>query len=176
MAFHLPDFITIRTTRFPDRGLLYYNEGGRTVTLGEQSAFSTLVKIEVERATSNANQVHLRFSNSNRYWSKSANSNVIVAELKQPVEDTTDPSCTLFQAVRPGQEADVFNLTHVQTGQRLYLNSANWGLVVQSWGQDNLRFVDWSTLVKLPAHVAFKGDNDRYCYLFLSSSNDTQRK
>ncbi|XP_047958971.1 uncharacterized protein LOC125204364 isoform X2 [Salvia hispanica] len=162
MAFHLPDFITIRTTRFPDRGLLYYNEGGRTVTLGEQSAFSTLVKIEVERATSNANQVHLRFSNSNRYWSKSANSNVIVAELKQPVEDTTDPSCTLFQAVRPGQEADVFNLTHVQTGQRLYLNSANWGLVVQSWGQDNLRFVDWSTLVKLPAHVAFKGDNDSF--------------
>ncbi|KAL1551585.1 hypothetical protein AAHA92_19407 [Salvia divinorum] len=166
MAFMLPKFIAIRTTSYPDRGHLYYNESGSSVTLGEQSVFSTLVKIEVELAKSNSNYVHLRFSNSNRYWSKRANSNVIVAELKQPVEDTKEPSCTLFQPVQAaGQAAGVFYLSHVPTGGRLLVDMANWGVFMEVNPPDSyghLTYVDWSTLVKLPAHVAFKGDNGSF--------------
>ncbi|KAG6428952.1 hypothetical protein SASPL_106991 [Salvia splendens] len=188
MAFNLPRFIAIRTTNYSDRGHFYYNEGGSTVTLGEQSVFSTLVKIEVERATGNANYVHLRFCHSNRYWSKSATSNVIIAESKQPVEDTKDPSCTLFQAVQAaGQAAGVFYLNHVPTGGRLLVdNNKTWGLYTEvnppaAYGF--LTFVDWSTLVKLPAHVAFKGDNgsflrgmpwDGYNYLQFSSNDPNE--
>ncbi|XP_047959352.1 uncharacterized protein LOC125204688 [Salvia hispanica] len=166
MGFMLPDFIAIKTISYPSRGHLHYNEKERSVTLGEQSVFSTLVKIDVERATSNANYVHLRFSNSNKYWSKRANNNVVVAELKQPVEDTKDPSCTLFQPFQaPGLAASVFYLNHVPTGGRVMVDVANWGLSVQvgaSVTQGHLTYVDWSTLVKLPAHVAFKGNNGRY--------------
>ncbi|XP_042048282.1 uncharacterized protein LOC121794263 [Salvia splendens] len=167
MAFNLPRFIAITTTSYPDKGHFYYNEGGSTVTLGEQSVFSTLAKIEVERATGNANYVHLRFCYSNRYWSKSATSNVIIAESKQPVEDTKDPSCTLFQAVQAADEAaGVFYLNHVPTGGRLLVdNIETWGLYTEVNPPDtygHLNYVDWSTLVKLPAHLTFKGDNNSY--------------
>ncbi|XP_047963978.1 uncharacterized protein LOC125208415 [Salvia hispanica] len=167
MAFNLPRFIAIRTTTFPGHGHLYYNESGSSVSLGESSVFSTLVKIEVERATSNANFVHLRFCHSNRYWSRRANSNVIIAELNKPVEDTKDPSCTLFQPLQvSGQPAGVFFFNHVPTGGRLWVDDmANWGVFVwenpPAW-PGHLTFVDWSTLVKLPGHVAFRGDNNRY--------------
>ncbi|KAG6428926.1 hypothetical protein SASPL_106965 [Salvia splendens] len=184
MAFNLPRFIAITTTSYPDKGHFYYNEGGSTVTLGEQSVFSTLVKIEVERATGNPNYVHLRFCHSNRYWSKSATRNVIIAESKQPVEDTKDPSCTLFQAVQADDEpAGVFYLNYVPTGGRLLVdNIETWGLFTEvnppnTYG--HLNYVDWSTLVKLPAHVAFKGDNGRFLkgmpwdgYNYLQFSSD----
>ncbi|XP_047959368.1 uncharacterized protein LOC125204701 [Salvia hispanica] len=165
MAFNLPRFIAIRTIGYPDRGHLYYNERARVVELGEQSVFSTLVKIEVERATSNANYVHLRFCHSNRYWSQRVNGNGIVAELKEPVEDTTNRSCTLFEAVQaPGKPAGEFYLNHVQTGGRLFIDPQYWGVfvVVNASSYNFLTFVDWNTLVKLPGHVAFKGDNDRF--------------
>ncbi|XP_042048276.1 uncharacterized protein LOC121794257 isoform X2 [Salvia splendens] len=187
VAFMLPKFITIKTTSYPDRGHLYYNERQSLVNLGEENVSSTLVKIEVERATSNTNYVHLRFSNSNRYWSRRANSTVIVAESKQPVEDRTDPSCTLFQPVQAaGEVAGVFYLNHVPTGGRLLVDNTNWGVYVEvnvpdSYG--HLTYVDWSTLVKLPAHVAFKGDNnsflrgvsqDGYNYLQFSSNDPNE--
>ncbi|XP_047959194.1 uncharacterized protein LOC125204547 [Salvia hispanica] len=165
MAFNLPRFIAIRTIGYPDRGHLYYNERARVVELGEQSVFSTLVKIEVERATSNANYVHLRFCHSNRYWSQRVNGNGIVAELREPVEDTTNPSCTLFEAVQaPRRPAGQFYLNHVQTGGRLLIDPQYWGIFVQlnALSYNFLTFVDWSTLVKLPGHVAFKGDNGSF--------------
>ncbi|KAL1551588.1 hypothetical protein AAHA92_19410 [Salvia divinorum] len=168
MAIMLPKLITIKTTSYPDKGFLYYNEKGSSVNLGEQSVFSTLVKIEVERAKSNNNYVHLRFSNSNRYWSKRADSNVIIAKSRQPVEDTTDPSCTLFQPVQvTGAAAGVFYLNYVPTGGRLLIDSSKtiWGVFVKVKPPEDygyLTFVDWSALVKLPGHVAFKGDNGRF--------------
>ncbi|KAG6428950.1 hypothetical protein SASPL_106989 [Salvia splendens] len=179
MAFMLPKLIAIKTASYPDKGHLYYNESASVVGLGEQSVFSTLVKIEVEQAASNPNYVHLRFSNFNRYWSQRANGNGIVAELKKPVEDTTDPSCTLFEVV---QAAGEFYLNHVQTGGRLLVDTEYWGVFVQVNALDSydfLTFVDWSTLVKLPAHVAFKGDNGRFLegrswdgYNYLQFSSD----
>ncbi|XP_042054674.1 uncharacterized protein LOC121799381 [Salvia splendens] len=185
MAFMLPKLIAIKTASYPDKGHLYFNESGSgsSVTIGEQSVFSTLVKIEVEQATSNPNYVHLRFSNFNRYWSQRANGNGIVAELKQPVEDTTDPSCTLFEVVQaPGEAAGAFYFNHVQTGGRLLVDTEYWGVFVQVNALDSydfLTFVDWSTLVKLPAHVAFKGDNGRFLegrswdgYNYLQFSSD----
>ncbi|XP_047957499.1 uncharacterized protein LOC125203231 isoform X2 [Salvia hispanica] len=164
VAFMLPKFIAIKTTSYPDRGHLYYNERQSSVNLGEENVSSTLVKIEVERATSNTNYVHLRFSNSNRYWSLRANSNVIVAESKQPVEDTTNPSCTLFQLVQAaGEVAGVFYLNHVPTGGRLLVDNKNWGVYVEVNAPDSyglLTYVDWSTLgivgFMLPKFIAIK--------------------
>ncbi|XP_047958324.1 uncharacterized protein LOC125203862 isoform X2 [Salvia hispanica] len=165
MGVMLPDCIAIQETYDTSRCYLYYNEKERLVYAGEQSVFSTLVKIEVERATRNPNYVHLRFSNFNRYWSKRENSNVVVAESKQPVEDIKDPSCTLFQPVQaPGREAGLFSLNHVPTGQRVSVAFRTWDVYVRENPPDCvsiLTYVDWSTLVKLPARVAFKGDNGR---------------
>ncbi|XP_047957459.1 uncharacterized protein LOC125203196 [Salvia hispanica] len=169
MRFTLPDSIAIKTISYPSRGHIYYNEKKKSVYLGEQSVFSTLVKIEVERATTNPKYVHLRFSHSNRYWSEGESSSVIVANSKQPEEDVTEPSCTLFQPFQaPGQAAGVFYLAHVRTGGCLKVNLATrvgLGVFVSLFPTDSsnyLTYVDWSTLVKLPAHVAFKGDNGRY--------------
>ncbi|XP_042054551.1 uncharacterized protein LOC121799296 [Salvia splendens] len=131
----LPDSIAIKTISNPSRGHSYYNEKERSVTLGEQSVFSTLVKIEVERATiRNPKYVHLRFSNSNRYWSKRDNCNVVVAESKQPKEDVTEPSCRLFQA--PGEPPNTFYLVHVPTSGCLLVNLASCfgGAVLAGYG------------------------------------------
>ncbi|XP_042048244.1 uncharacterized protein LOC121794231 [Salvia splendens] len=167
MVFMLPRFIAIRSTRYPDKGHLYYDEKQSTVHIGEESVFSTLVKIEVERATSNTNYVHLRFSNSNRYWSKRVGGNGIDAVSKKPEEDIKEPSCTLFQPVEVSGEGEgVFQLIYVPTGHRVLVDPEYWGIFVveenpSSW-YGSLKYVDWSTLVKLPPHVAFKGDNGRY--------------
>lgn len=74
--------------------------------------FSTLVKIEAEQQAAT--------STFNRYWARNADK-FIVAESNQPEEDTTKPSCTLFEAVKV-DDNDVFYLTHVQSGGRVLID------------------------------------------------------
>ncbi|XP_047959386.1 uncharacterized protein LOC125204713 [Salvia hispanica] len=166
MGFMLPRFIAIRPTYYPLAGHFYYDDKASVVNLGERSVFSTLVKIEVERATSNTNYVHLRFSHSNRYWSMRVGGNGIDAVSKKPEENTKNPSCTLFQPVhRFGAAEGMFDLIYVPTGHRVLVDARNWGIVIAGNTLDlfgNFSYVDWSTLVKLPPHVTFKGDNGRY--------------
>ncbi|XP_042035013.1 uncharacterized protein LOC121781333 [Salvia splendens] len=156
----LPRLVVFNVPKAGTNTYVYRKDDGSVVD-GENDKFSELVKIEVERSKTNNERIHLRFSHKNRYWQKNASDDSIVAVSNKPEEDTTKASCTLFEPVQ--QSDNVVYLTHIQTGWRVMLNNSTGGFYVDknSVGAP-LGFVDWDTLVKLPKHVAFLGDNGRY--------------
>ena len=126
-----------------------------------ENVFSTLIKIEAERTTTNNAYVHLRFCNTNRYWQRNTGNDAIVAQSNKPNEDMSDRSCTLFEAIMTGP--DTFYLTHIQTGWRVVILSNAFQLSRVSLGYAGLlKFMNWDSLVHVPSHVAFQGFNDSY--------------
>ncbi|KAG6425881.1 hypothetical protein SASPL_110089 [Salvia splendens] len=165
----LPRFIVIKSKAYSDKGNVHFKSDGRSVVVGEEDVLSTPVKIEVERSTTNAKYVNLRFVYFNRYWQRKENDKFIVAESDQPEEDVTNSSCTLFEPVKVDDNG-VFYLSHVQSGGRLSVDGQTMALYVdeQKNGDEEkgyLTFVDWNTLVKMPGSVAFKGSNGKYIML-----------
>ncbi|XP_047962103.1 uncharacterized protein LOC125206933 [Salvia hispanica] len=143
------------------------DEASKSIVMATQSLFSEKVKIEVEASTIDERYVHLRFSSSNRYWRRNPDNNLIVAESTKPVDDLTDPSSTLFEQISASKT--LFYLRHVQTGHRVVgdasgsPDSTPFHVAPDAGQYDGLlNFVNWSTLVKLPSHVAFKGFNGSY--------------
>ncbi|KAH6773451.1 hypothetical protein C2S51_011855 [Perilla frutescens var. frutescens] len=180
----LPRFIVIKP-RFQNISCISYKDEyggvpGSVVNVGE-GVFSTLVKIEVEPATTHDNYVHLRFCHSNNYIGRGVSSGV-VAQWKQPEEDISNVRCTLFEATSADGNAGAFRFTHVQSGWLMQLNASTDRVVLMAsiYPSDGyFDIVDWDTLVKLPAHVAFKGDNGKYLKAYYTgvtylhfSSND----
>ncbi|KAG6398060.1 hypothetical protein SASPL_139510 [Salvia splendens] len=127
---------------------------------GGDSVFNPLVKIAVEKATVNNNYVHLRFTYNNKYWQRSKDNYNLVAVSNQPVEDTTDPFCTLFE---PTVTSGHVKFTHVQSGLSVQSSYApnNLGLS-KDYGYGSFGMTDWDALVKMPKHIALKGDNGMY--------------
>ncbi|XP_057788216.1 uncharacterized protein LOC131005324 [Salvia miltiorrhiza] len=166
----LPMYIVMNVPKAATNTYLYRKDDDGSVVDGEDSMFSPLVKIGVQQAAVNTKYVHLLFCYSNRYWQKSYDNNTIVAVSTKPEEDTTKPSCTLFE---PTLQADTLYLTHVQTGWRVMMNNSTKGFYVDpnSVGAP-LGFVDWDTLVKLPEHLAFKGDNGKYLKAFYTENHN----
>ncbi|XP_057796720.1 uncharacterized protein LOC131012739 [Salvia miltiorrhiza] len=168
----IPRFIVVKSKVYSDKGNAYFKAdgtGGGSVLLGEADVFSTVAKIEAERSTSSNSYINLRFCYSNRYWARKANSNLIVADSDQPDEDTTKPTCTLFEPVKVD---DFFYLIHVQSGGHLLMDTATLAFYVESnpiSEQAYLTFVDWNSLVKLPPRIAIKGDNEKYIKNFNGS-------
>ncbi|KAG6398026.1 hypothetical protein SASPL_139476 [Salvia splendens] len=173
MSEKLTRFIVITFTHFSGGRCAVRDEVSKSVVMGTQSKFSERAKIEVEPSSINERYVHLRFSSSNRYWQRNPDNNLIVAESIKPVEHLTDPSSTLFEQLSSDKyiSKKVFFLRHVQTGHRVVGDADAAGspdpipLHVAPNAQDDeglLEFVNWSTLVKLPSHVAFKGFNQSY--------------
>ncbi|KAF2290323.1 hypothetical protein GH714_010667 [Hevea brasiliensis] len=170
MAHQLERFIVIKSV-FSGQHAYRMNET-EAVACSEVSVFSPLVKIEVETAKINSKYVHLRFCRSNRYWAKTANDVWMIASSKQPVEETSNRSCTLFEP-SIGKDGHHY-LRHVQTGRRVrtsYRNEVSdksYRVFVDDIdGGDStpwyaFTFVDWETIVKLPKQVIFKGDNGKY--------------
>ncbi|KAL1538271.1 hypothetical protein AAHA92_27033 [Salvia divinorum] len=155
----LPRHVVFNVPRAATNTYLYRKDDGSVVD-GKDDMFSELVKIEIERSKSDDKRVHLRFSHKNRYWRKNAGDDSIVALSNKPEEDTKKASCTLFEVI---QESDVLYFTHVQTGWRVMMNNSTSAFyVVKNSTGAALGFVDWDTLVKLPKHVAFLGDNGKY--------------
>ncbi|KAH6795836.1 hypothetical protein C2S51_036822 [Perilla frutescens var. frutescens] len=172
----LPRFIVIKSYYDTDKGYVYYKVdegegvGTGSAVLGEdETVFSTLVKIEVEPASSGDDSkfVNLRFCHSNKYWAKKVNDKWIVAQSKQPEEDTSKSSSTLFELHwnADSDKAGVFYFTHVQSGGRVRIDDSTKAVYVDSKsvpGDGYLTYVDWDTLVNMPQHVAFKGDNGKF--------------
>ncbi|KAG6398052.1 hypothetical protein SASPL_139502 [Salvia splendens] len=127
---------------------------------GGDSVFSPLVKIAVEKVTVNNNYVHLRFTYNNKYWQRSKDNYNLVAVSNQPVEDTTDPFCTLFE---PSVTSGHVKFTHVQSGLSVQSTYAPNNLCLsKDYGFGNFGMTDWDALVKMPKHIALKGDNGMY--------------
>ncbi|KAL1538266.1 hypothetical protein AAHA92_27030 [Salvia divinorum] len=155
----LPRHVVLNVPKAGTNTYIYREDDGSVVD-GNNDMFSEFVKIEIERSKTDNIRVHLRFTYNNRYWQKDADDDSIVAVSTKPEEDTTKPSCTLFE---PSQQSDALYFTHVQTGWRVMLNNSTQEFYVdQNSVGAPLEFVDWDTLVKLPKHVAFKGDNGAY--------------
>ncbi|XP_047961718.1 uncharacterized protein LOC125206511 [Salvia hispanica] len=165
LAATLPKLVVIKSKAYSDKGNAYFKADGGSVLLGEDNVFSTLVKIEVERSPTHTNYVNIRFGYFNRYWQRKENDKFIVAKSDQPEEDVTKTSCTLFEPVEVNSNC-VFYLRHVQSGGRVSVDGSSKAFYLsENSGDDDksyLTFVDWNTLVKLPAKVAFKGDNGKY--------------
>ncbi|KAG6398022.1 hypothetical protein SASPL_139472 [Salvia splendens] len=169
MSEKLTRFIVITSFHFSGRCAVR-DEVSKSVVMGTQSVFSERAKIEVEPSSINDSYFHLRFSSSNRYWRRNPDDNLIVAESIKPVDDLTDPSSTLFEEISTDKHTStVFFLRHVQTGHRVVGDASGspdpTPFHVAPNAQDEegiLVFVNWSSLVKLPSHVAFKGFNQSY--------------
>lgn len=164
MAAALPSLIVLKSYYQSDKGYANY-KSDNSVVLGEDDVFSTLAKIALEPATSDSRYVNLRFAYSNGYWARDANDTFIVAASKQADEDITKTSCTLFEPMNVDATNQVFYLKHVQSGGRLAVNNDSAAFYVDDTSGSvdaNLIYADWESFVKLPAHVAFKGDNGMY--------------
>ncbi|XP_057807822.1 uncharacterized protein LOC131022389 [Salvia miltiorrhiza] len=175
MAAELPNFIVLRAT-VQQRYVSHFKESGPPgwnftgwVSASELNIFSPLAQIQVEQAKIDARYVHFRFVHTNKYWAKANNATQIIAVADQPVEDLSNPACTLFEPIiTPGSTNLALN--HVQTDRRIdvvghgippihfLLQRAPAGTV----GTVHFQFIDWDTLITLPRHVAFKGHDGRY--------------
>ncbi|KAG6383121.1 hypothetical protein SASPL_157131 [Salvia splendens] len=164
----LPNAVVLNVPTSATNTYLYRKDDG-SVANGGDNMFSPMVKIEIEQATAGDKYVHLRFSYYNKYWQKSADNNSIVAVSNKPEEDVTMASCTLFE---PSLQSDELYLTHVQSGWRVMMDNSTKGFYIDkdSVGA-TLGFVDWGTLVKMPPHIAVKGDNGHYLKAFIDKSN-----
>ena len=92
----LPNSIVLYVPSVEKNPFVYCKDDG-TMGDGIGSMSDPAVMVAVEQSAADSRYVSLRFTNNNKYWQKSASDNSIMAVSSQKVEDTTDPSCTLFQ-------------------------------------------------------------------------------
>lgn len=151
-------------------GCVRYVDESQVLWDREGSVFDPLAKIVIEKPKDDntPNVVHLRFGYSNRYWARD-NGDWIVGS-KDPKEDKSNPACTLFYLApfppTPSRQEPWFSIQHLQSrgyvniytsSSRIYVDPNPSNMTATQW-----LYTDWETLVKIPAHVAFKGDNGKY--------------
>ncbi|XP_047962111.1 uncharacterized protein LOC125206941 [Salvia hispanica] len=176
MASNLPRFIRLMVEgeTYYATFAMYKGEADGIVSCIRDDVLSPYAKIEVEPALVDEKYVHLRYTRTNKYWSRN-NDGLLVAENTMPEEDTTRSSCTLFEPTTPDQDG-VFELIHVPTQYivRADGDQPRFSIRDPPSSSTRFRYVDWETLLKLPTEcaVAFKGDNGKY--LQLHSKDDVQ--
>lgn len=112
-----PKFVVIRW-KGEDRSAMAYkgDVGFPGSVFDDQSAgvWNPMAKVEIEPSKiDGARYFNMRFCHSNKYWA--CQGGLVSAVSNQPVEDTSDPSCTLFE--QSGHDGDGgFDLVHVQSG------------------------------------------------------------
>ncbi|KAA8544871.1 hypothetical protein F0562_019734 [Nyssa sinensis] len=131
---------------------------------------SPYAKYEVEMAKSGRGLVNIRCCYNNKYWvRRPQNPYWIVAEADEPEEDISKWSCTLFDPICV--DATTIRFRHVQLGHYtclwrtgdMYDSCLFAGSNVPDRDQcDVCTIIDWESLLILPKHVAFKGDNGYY--------------
>ncbi|KAL8458435.1 hypothetical protein ACS0TY_036086 [Phlomoides rotata] len=170
----VPESIVIKPMSRSSGGYGYFGNQN-FVRCNENSIFSELARLDIERSKEDHRFIHIRFRHTNKYWSRRGpgeNNHWIVAVSNKPEEDTTKETCTLFEpsVVSDGR----FRLRHVQSGGHVMLDGAETGnlshrlfVFAGSLGEvsfDRLLFdfVNWQTLFKMPSRVSLKGSNDRW--------------
>ncbi|KAE8662300.1 hypothetical protein F3Y22_tig00113548pilonHSYRG00073 [Hibiscus syriacus] len=186
MASVVPRFIVIES--YQDVGYLsYIHEGGDAdgfMRFMKLEVTSPYAKFEVESSNTEG-LVHIRSCQSNKYWQRTSLPSFpagawTATTSKEKEEDESKESCTLLKFISVDPAANKFRIMHVQSG--CYV--CKWGSEDQKFdqgmlisyketdwqGADVFTIIDWTSLVILPRHVAFKGCNDKYLCLYKVTS------
>ncbi|PSS21691.1 Natterin-3 like [Actinidia chinensis var. chinensis] len=170
----LPRFVVLKSN-YNDKYLRYINEDVQVhgfLQFSGEEVVSPYVKYEVEMAKNGKGLVHIRCCYNNKYWVRWSSSHWwIVAGADEPEEDQSKWSCTLFEPVYADDAKTIVRFRHVQLGH----NACLWRaapphescLFAGSAQPDKDRcdiytIIDWESLLILPKHIAFKGDNGNY--------------
>ncbi|PQQ00698.1 uncharacterized protein Pyn_40092 [Prunus yedoensis var. nudiflora] len=176
MVDTLPRYMVLRS-RYNAKYLSYVKEDveihGFLKFSGEE-VVSPYAMFHVEMAKGGKGLVHIRCGYNNKYWVRWSDHHYwIVAGANEPEEDQSKWSCTLFEPVYVDDKdpAQGVRFRHVQLGHYaclwrvappqdscLYAGSEDPNTELC----DACLIVDWETLLILPKHVAFKGDNGKY--------------
>ncbi|XP_002519553.2 uncharacterized protein LOC8284546 [Ricinus communis] len=173
MAPFIPRYSVFKSN-YSDKYLRYVNESEslyRYVRCDGEDIVSPFAKFKVETATKSADFVHIRCCFSNKYWRRNnEEGDYIIAAADKPDEDESKWSCTLFKPIQ-FLDDKTFRFQHVQLGHNVWFNrSANEyrGCLIARYsvpelaGADLFTVTNWESLVILPKHVVFKGDNGKY--------------
>ncbi|KAI9077515.1 hypothetical protein K1719_040537 [Acacia pycnantha] len=179
----LPRFLVLKSN-YNKKYLRYIQEDvpfhGFLQFSGEE-VVTPYAKFEVEMAKSGNGLVHIRCCYNNKYWVREKkNSWWIVARADEPEEDKSNWSCTLFKPIYVDADAKTVRFLHVQLGRYaclwmiapsfdpcLYASSEN----PNKDSCDVYTIIDWESLLIMPKHVAFKGDNGQYLSAQWTSGN-----
>ncbi|KAK4254441.1 hypothetical protein QN277_009825 [Acacia crassicarpa] len=173
----LPKFMVLKSNH-NKRYLRYIRQGGETngyLQFSGEEIVSPYVKFEVKMAKSGNKLVHIRCCYNNKYWriESTPKHSWIVARADEPEEDQSKSSCTLFKPTYVDNTAKRVKFLHVHHGgyakvriaaaphdSYLFAVSKNHG-GVPTLG-DVYEIIDWESLLIMPKHVAFKGNNGKY--------------
>ncbi|KAK8490807.1 hypothetical protein V6N13_128841 [Hibiscus sabdariffa] len=178
----LPRFIVIETV---DRigYLSYIREGGEAdgfMRFMEPKVTAPYAKFEVESSETEG-LVHIRSCQNNKYWQRMNIPHVpwghwIATGSKEKEEDRSKEWCTLFEFIPVDPAKNKFRIMHVQSDRYLcspLMDDPKFDHGLLSYHKefdyqnaDVFTIIDWSSLLILPKHVVFKGDNDKYMYLY----------
>ncbi|CAN1250404.1 hypothetical protein LINPERPRIM_LOCUS7410 [Linum perenne] len=167
---------------FPKHVVLY-SEGvgkyanfsaGDPIQVNGKQAWNPHSRFEVRQSTRHPTMVHLRSSYNNKFLQLGQDDDFIYPSSINPIDDQTKTTSTLF--IPEFSSGDTFSLLHVQLG--LYVTSYDNGSVyclravslTPSDPNCMFKFTDWKSLVSLPKHLTFKGDNGSYLGLVSGSA------
>lgn len=152
----------MKYARFVDENVATH---GHIHATGE-NVVSPYAKFEVVQANIGRGLVHIRSSYNNKFWVRwNQHSNLIVAGANEPEEDQSQWACTLFEPLSVTGNTNQVRLRHVQLGSYVQVQSdLALSAVLNSVdvASQTYTVVDWASLLVLPKHIAFKGDNGNY--------------
>ncbi|XP_074286294.1 uncharacterized protein LOC141611616 [Silene latifolia] len=129
----------------------------------KEGVFSPTAKFAVEPVGNGL--VHLRSCYHNHYWARELETEPwLSASAKNPVEDSSNESCTLFKTYM--NSGNWVRFQHVRSGLNVVVRPAEeafpYYLAVENSAPSEFKYIDYESLVKIPRYVMFKGDNDKY--------------
>ncbi|CAN1244076.1 hypothetical protein LINPERPRIM_LOCUS5922 [Linum perenne] len=139
---------------------------GEPIQVNGKQAWSPRSRFEVRQSTRHPTMVHLRSSYNNKFLQLGQDDDFIYPSSINPIEDQTKTTSTLL--IPEFSSGETFSLLHVQRGLYVttYDNGSVYCLRAISPTPSNpncmFKFTDWKSLVPLPTHLAFKGDNGSY--------------
>ncbi|XP_021912292.1 uncharacterized protein LOC110826025 [Carica papaya] len=170
----LPRYIVLKS-KYNNKYLRYIHEDTQVhgfLQFSGDEVVSPYSKFEVEPSKTASGLVHLRCCYNNKYWVRwSKNHWWIICGADQHNENQSDWSCTLFQPIFIDGDSQKLRFLHVQLKHycSLWRLDPPFGDCLfagydhpEEYECDICIIVDWESLLILPKHVAFKGDNGQY--------------
>ncbi|KAK4275747.1 hypothetical protein QN277_018778 [Acacia crassicarpa] len=170
----LPRFVVLKSN-YNKKYLHYIQEDVQVhgfLKFSEEEVVSPYAKFEVEMAKSGNGLVHIRCCYNNKYWVRwTQNHWWIVAGADEREEDQSKWSCTLFKPIYVDADAKTVRFLHVQLGHYacLWRTAAPFASCLFAASEnpdkdscDVCTIIDWESILIMPKHVAFKGDNGQY--------------